>query len=239
MTSLPGLSDVVAASQVIVSLVPPNAAIDVSRSVLACHPSNTIYVDANSCSVEHIHEMRKSFEDSGLSFVDGSIHGGAHRIREIGCLYLSGHGAALVEPIFSPFMRVRNLGEMCGAATSMKTLLGGISKGLCALFLESGVIASKAGLLPAVLSECRAFYPGVMEALERMLPTYPEHSARRVSEMHNQQQLANCFGLSARMSTEALHWIAQAAQLDWPSQDYDTRDVIELFANSFPKNTTH
>jgi hypothetical protein len=69
-------------------------------------------------------------------------------------------------------------------------LLGGLSKGLCGLFLELGLLAERQQMLGEMLDACSMIYPGVMQVIDRMLPTYTEHAGRRATEM--QELEATC-----------------------------------------------
>jgi 3-hydroxyisobutyrate dehydrogenase-like beta-hydroxyacid dehydrogenase len=228
---LSNLAEVVAASHVLISLVPPAASVELAESVVASHPApGMVFVDANSGSPEQIDQIEQLMGSAGAELVDASIHGGAHRLREIGVIYLSGKAAEVVEQIFNSVLRVRTLGSSPGIATRMKVLLGGVSKGLNALFLEVGSIACRDGMLDSFLDECQAFYPAVMEAVDRMLPTYPRHAERRVSELEHVERLASDHGLDAGMTRQATGWIGGISRMDWQEAEYTTKEVIEAVA---------
>src|SRR6185437_3586356 len=42
--------------------------------------------------------------------------------------------------------------------------------------------------LPQMLEACAMIYPGLMTVIERMLPTYSQHAARRATEMSELEQ---------------------------------------------------
>src|SRR2546428_92476 len=83
---------------------------------------------------------------------------------ERGVIYLSGPAAGHVAPLFGSVVRTRVLGEQPGLASTMRMLVSGVSKGLVALFLEMGLAARQAGLLPELLDCYRDAYPGLMSA---------------------------------------------------------------------------
>ena len=224
---LSNLAEVVAASQVLISLVPPTASVELAESVVACNPApGMIFVDANSGSVEQIGQIEQLIDSVDAKLVDASIHGGAHRLSEIGVIYLSGKAAEVIEQIFISVLRVRTLGDAPGTATRLKILLGGVSKGLNALFLEVGSIACRDGMLDSFLDECQTFYPAIMQAVDRMLPTYPRHAGRRVSELEHVERLASDHGLDAGMTRQATKWIGGMSQMDCQEAEYTTKEVI-------------
>jgi hypothetical protein len=77
----------------------------------------------------------------------------------------------------------------------MKMLLGGVSKGVCALFLELALVAQTRGMLSDMLAECSRIYPGIQALVDRMLPTYAQHAGRRAEEMSELLATATAGGL--------------------------------------------
>jgi 6-phosphogluconate dehydrogenase (decarboxylating) len=82
-------SEVVAQSEVVFSVVPPHAALELARSL---PPFDGIYVDANAIAPSTAREI----EATKSRFVDGGIIGGPPGPR----LYLSGDDAATVAALF-------------------------------------------------------------------------------------------------------------------------------------------
>ena len=72
----------------------------------------------------------------------------------------------------------------------MKMLLAGISKGTCGLFLELAVLADRREMLPELIEATNRIYPGIGQLVERMLPTYAVHAARRADEMRELESTA-------------------------------------------------
>src|SRR5438270_676706 len=108
----------------------------------------------------------------------------------IGLLY-PGDMAAAVAAV----MRVQVLGPMPGRASAMKLLLSALSKGVCALFAETALVARRHDLLPELIDAATRIYPGVMTLVERLLPTYAQHAARRADEMRAVEQTASAAGI--------------------------------------------
>jgi 3-hydroxyisobutyrate dehydrogenase-like beta-hydroxyacid dehydrogenase len=181
---LDSLADVARRANVILSLVPPGAAMEVAQSYAAVShlaPAGAIYVDANSIGPELSRSIAAQL--TGVSFVDAAINGLAKNLATSGTLFLSGSRADDVAKLFEGLVRVRVLGGEVGAASTMKMLLGGLSKGLCGLFLELALVADRRGMLGEVLDATAEIYPGMRVVVDRMLPTYAEHAVRRATEM--------------------------------------------------------
>jgi len=185
------LADVVRESNVIVSLVAPSAAEQVAEDyceLAHLAPSSALYVDANSIGPELARSLADKLAAVNHDFVDAAINGLAKNISTGGTLYLSGARAPEIEQLVENAMRVRVLGTEPGQASTMKMLLGGLSKGLCALFVELAAMAQRREMLPQMLEACAMIYPGVTAVVDRMLPTYSRHAGRRATEMRELEQ---------------------------------------------------
>ncbi len=179
---LDSLADVARRAQVIISLVPPANAIEVVEAyceLLPLAPKGVIYIDANSISPESAATVAEIVQRHGGRFVDAAINGLAKKLTTSGTLFLSGDCAQDVATLFAGAVRVR----VVASASTMKMLLGGMSKGLCGLFLELALVAERRGMLGEMLAAAEEIYPGVQAVVDRMLPTYAEHSGRRATEM--------------------------------------------------------
>lgn len=233
---LPTLDDVVAESQFVFSLVLPSAAVDMAQQYAERHrlrPHESVFVDANSIGVQTLIEIDAILAQHDIPLVDATLHGGAHRFQEVGVMYISGPPANRVQSICRDSLRICNLGNDCGSAKRMKQLLAGISKGLNALFLEVAVLAQQSGMLPKFLENCRRFYPGLMTAIERMLPTYPRHASRRVGELKGIISLAQSNRSKLGMLREASQLIGLMAEIDWgESEITDIQNIVETVSNS-------
>lgn len=190
---LDSLWQVVRRSDMVISLVIPSAAEEVAQAYCnAVHlaPAGAVYVDANSIGPDKAAAMAKRVEACGRSFVDASINGLARNLATSGTLYLSGQRAGEIARLFDGALHVRVLGDRPGRASAMKMLLGGLSKGVCALFTELALLADRQGILADMLEAASRTYPGVTSIVDRMLPTYPRHAGRRETEMEELESTA-------------------------------------------------
>lgn len=202
---LDSVADVAREAEIVISVVPPDAALDVAERLIACvgdGPSPRLYIDANSIAPATVAAIQPLLEARGVDFLDAAIFGLASRLREQATLYLSGPAADEMESLLGRFLRVRVLGTTAGAASLMKMLLAGMAKGLVGLFLETSLISREAGLLDEYLEGIRHLYPGVMTAIERVLPTYPKHARRRAVEMRELERTVLSLGLRPGMAGE-------------------------------------
>ena len=198
LTVLDSLADVARQADVVISLVPPAAAddlVDAYCKVAHLAPRGAIFVDANSIGPELARSLAVKVAAAGRAFVDAAINGLAKNLTAGGTLFLSGPRAPEIADWIGDAMRVRVLGPEPGRASAMKMLLSGLSKGICALYLELALVAQRSGILPEMSEATAMIYPGVFALADRMIPTYGRHAARRATEMGELESTARAAGL--------------------------------------------
>ena len=220
-------------ADVVFSCVPPSAAIPLAEDfaeAVRSAPRPRLYVDVNSISPDAAAHVGRLATEAGAEFVDAAVLGLAARLRGQGVLFLSGPRAPAVAALFGGAVRVRVVGESPGQASALKGALAGLNKGLAALFFEVGVTAWESGLSGQFLEECRLFYPGLMQVVDRLAPTYPLHAQRRSDEMAELECAMAALGLAPRMASAARQVIGAAAASEWPEAPlpgWTTAGVLE------------
>jgi 3-hydroxyisobutyrate dehydrogenase-like beta-hydroxyacid dehydrogenase len=197
--------------------VPPSAAVAIAEEYAAVKgvARSRLYVDVNSVSPETVARVQELVSGCGAEFVDAAVLGLAARLPAQGAVFLSGARASRVAALFGQSVRVRVVGDAPGQASALKSTLAGLNKGLAALFFEVGVLARASGLSAEFLEECAAFYPGLMEVVHRLAPTYPLHAKRRSEEMAELEHTTAALGLEPHMARAARLIIGAAAASGW------------------------
>lgn len=141
-----GLTDVgtVAAvaerSDVLLSICPPHAALDVANAVTGAGFSGT-FVDANAVSPATARAVSDVITGGGGRMVDGGIVGGPPT-RPGTILCVSGPDATSVAALFAgTVLEIRELGDRIGAASAAKMCYAAWTKGTAALLLAINAVA--------------------------------------------------------------------------------------------------
>jgi 3-hydroxyisobutyrate dehydrogenase-like beta-hydroxyacid dehydrogenase len=211
---LNSLQDVAQVADVVFSIVLPSAALDVARKYavavrqighrqISSSKSPSLYVDANAVSPAAVDEIGLVLADAGLDYVDAAIHGQASLLRTCAVIYVSGARAAEVRRLFGQAVQVLVAGDKPGQASAVKGALTGVAKAVTATYLEMAVLAREAGFAELFMEGCRVLYPGILEAVTRMLPSYPRHGRRRAEEMHELVQTMRQTGVEPNMARGA------------------------------------
>jgi 3-hydroxyisobutyrate dehydrogenase-like beta-hydroxyacid dehydrogenase len=227
------LGELLERSDVVISLVSPGAALSVAREVAAKIDGSSrslLYIDANSISPMTVTRISEALSHATIDFVDASIFGLASQLRQRGTLYLSGSRAKELAGQFESIMRVKVVGDMPGQASALKMIVSGIPKGLSGLFLETMLFAQDMHLLDEAIEACDELYPSIMEVIRRMLPTYPQHAARRSEELQEVEETMLISGLTPRIVRAVREVTSALASADWPdhgARQWTLAEMIE------------
>ncbi len=164
-------------SDVVLSICPPHAALDVAGSVARFEG---IYVDANAISPATSREVAARVR----RYVDGGIVGGPPREPGDARLYLSGEDAPTIAGLFqaSPLEPVVLSGPV-GTASAMKMVYAAWTKGSAALLLAVRETARAEGVEDALLEEWATSIPGLEERSLRAARSAEAKGWRWVGEM--------------------------------------------------------
>jgi 3-hydroxyisobutyrate dehydrogenase-like beta-hydroxyacid dehydrogenase len=177
------LAPLVSASQVILSICPPHAAVDLARLVMG-HAFPGIYVDANAVSPATGHEIARIVTDAGATFVDGGIIGPPPRNPGTTRLYLSGAEAAGVARLFAtgPLEAIAIDGGP-GAASALKMAYAAYTKGTSALLMGIRALAAQAGVDGPLQEEWARSQPGLGSRSEKAARDSARKAWRFTGEM--------------------------------------------------------
>jgi hypothetical protein len=196
-----GLVGVIREAEVIISVCPPHAALEVAREVagfgLARRPAGFggVYVDANAVSPATAREIARIVQDGGASYVDGGIIGTPPVAPGFIRLYLSGTRTGEVQQLFAGGeVDVRVLGgdalgcdalgrDTSVAASAVKMAYASWTKGSAALLLAARALARTEGVEDALLAEWDVSQPGLADRSERAAGSAAAKGWRWVAEM--------------------------------------------------------
>jgi 3-hydroxyisobutyrate dehydrogenase-like beta-hydroxyacid dehydrogenase len=168
-TDAGSLAAVVARSEIVLSVVPPHAAVALAESL---PPFDGIYVDANAISPATAQRVGAAVQ----RFVDGGIVGGPPAPR----LYLSGTEA---EDVAALFAGTPVATEIVANASALKCAYAAWTKGTAALLLAIRSFAEAEGVEPALREEWARSQPELAARLEAAERSAAKKGWRWVGEM--------------------------------------------------------
>lgn len=206
LTVLDSIGQVLQRSDILISMVTPDAALQVAHRVASVPRGSSrrlLCIDANSISPMTAVQVAEIVRTAGMEFLDASIFGLASRLQQRGVLYVSGSRATEIARHFAPLMRVKVVGDKPGTASALKMIVSAVPKSIAALFIETMLFAREMGLLSEATESWNELYPGVMEVVMRLLPTYTQHAERRRQELQEVEQTMWMNDLTPQMVTAA------------------------------------
>ena len=160
------LAQAVQAADIVFSVCPPHAALELARSVAACS-FGAVYVDANAVSANTSREIGRVLEAAGASYVDAGIIGPPPIAGASVRLYVCGGRAPEIAALFEGcIMRSIALDGPVGAASALKVCYAAWNKGATALLAGIRALAAHEGVDAALLAEWKISQPDIPKRSE-------------------------------------------------------------------------
>jgi len=205
------LTQAVKQSDIVLSVCPPHAAVDLARAV-AKENFPGIYVDGNAISRATAEQIGDIVTRSGASFVDGGIIGAPVKKAGTTRLYLSGKRAAEVAELFSPSMlAAKTIGTAPGAASALKVAYAAWTKCTDALVLAICALAAHEGVDQALMQEWAISQPDLERKSNRAAAVAVPKAWRYVGEMEEIAATFQAAGLPTGFHNAAAEICARLA----------------------------
>lgn len=181
------LDDVVAASDVVLVVVPPGEARTVAGALAEAAGrigARPLVADLDAVAPATVRAIEADLAAAGLELVDGAISGPPPRAGGSTRIYLSGGRARLLAALAAPGVAWRVVGPDVGAASAVKMSTASVYKGSVALLTQALRAAHANGVLEPVLDDLREALPGLGGAPSATLQRAAAKAGRYVDEMH-------------------------------------------------------
>ena len=177
------VAKVLAASDVVLSICPPHAALDLAREV-AAQRFTGLYVDGNAVAPATAREIGAIVERGGATFVDGGLIGPPPRAAGSTRLYLSGREAKRAVALFEgSALEAIAVNDVPGAASALKMVYAAFTKGTSALLMGVRALAASEGVDDALLAEWHRSQPDLPKKSEAAARDNARKAWRFVGEM--------------------------------------------------------
>jgi 3-hydroxyisobutyrate dehydrogenase-like beta-hydroxyacid dehydrogenase len=194
-----GLTDVrtprrmAAEAEIILSVCPPHAALDVAWAV---HGFTGVYLDANAVAPGTASEVAQLITESGGRYVDGGIIGSPPVTNGTTRLYLSGAHAAEIHALFDgTALEPRIVPGADTSASAVKMAYASWTKGTLALLLAARALARAEGVEEALVAEWALSQPQLAGQFGRAARSGVTKGWRWVGEMEEIAQAMATAGL--------------------------------------------
>lgn len=220
---LPSVDEVVAESDIVVSLVAPEAAEEVGMKVadaLKRTGSKPIFVECNATAPDRTRRIGKAIMDAGGRYVDGCVVGPASRLgHDWSVCYLSGEPAPELAALIGDAFPVHVFDDGIDTVSGFKMTYASFNRGLGSLLVESFIMAERYGALDNVLTYMYKRFPDIMKQMDYYLPGMPAQAVRRVGEMLDVAGTMEARGMQPSMVPQAVKILRAIAQADLKEVD--------------------
>src|SRR5215469_2493909 len=176
-----------ARSQVIVSICPPHAALDVAWAI---HGFTGLYLDANAIAPGTARAVAEMITSNGGTYVDGGIIGPPPVTPGNTRLYLSGAHTDTIADLFTgTSLDPRITAGPATAASAVKMAYAAWTKGTAALLLAARALAEAEGVEDTLLAEWALSQPHLAAQSARAAESGARKGWRWIAEM---EEIAHC-----------------------------------------------
>lgn len=232
---VPDLDHVVAASQVVLVVTPPAAAVDAARAIAESArrtSTSPLVVDMNAIAPRTLTAVQSAL--GTLELVDGSISGGPPSVVDGTHLYFSGERAAEVAQLSWTGVVTKVVGHDLGRASALKMCTASVYKGTAALWANAMVTASRNGVLDEFLADVGRNVPPLPQDVARAATK----SGRYVGEMHEIAETQGSAGLPVALFEAIADVWQRVSQGSLAAEDPESVDVAmpvaEIVAGLLP-----
>lgn len=184
----PATLDQLGRADLVISIVPPGEATAVAASVapiLAASAVKPAYVDFNAINpTTSLQAIVEALAASGCEVIDGAIIGGPPGPTGPGpAYYVSGDPSGRAQAL-APSLRVKTIDGPLGAASALKMVYAGISKGLIGLGAAMYLAAAREGAGDGLRRQMEEDSGAVLDRLSVGVPGMYAKAYRWVDEMN-------------------------------------------------------
>src|SRR5688572_16523725 len=228
---LSNLGAVVASADVVLSIVPPEAAESVAEDLASAARAASVrplVVDLNAIAPETSRRHAGVVARAGCDYVDGSISGPPPWNAGTTRIYLSGDRALEVAEL--PMAGVERIvvGPDGGSASAVKMSTASVYKGTTALLAQALLAAHANGVLEHVLADLRAAAPELVASIERRLALATTKAPRYAGEMREIAETQQAAGLTPALFegiAEVFERLARSPLASASPEDIATPDL--------------
>ena len=180
------LADVVAAADIVLSILPPASALAQAEAVAAAMKQTgktPPYADCNAVAPETTRQIGRVIAAAGADYIDGGIIGNPPGQAKPTRFYVSGPRAPLMDALGGKDILIHQCGPEIGRGSAVKMVYAGITKGTSTLHAAMLIAAERLGVADELHEELQSSQQAFYARMEKMLPALPAVSGRYLGEM--------------------------------------------------------
>jgi 3-hydroxyisobutyrate dehydrogenase-like beta-hydroxyacid dehydrogenase len=191
---VPDLDTLVAEADLVISILPPEAAPQLADDIAAAMKSTgkaPVYAECNAVSPDTSRAMARRIEAAGAVYIDGGTIGFAPGKSDVPVrIFVSGPEAELMRELDGTGIDIRVCGEAVGDASAIKMCYAGVTKGTNTLHTAALMAAESLGVRETLEQEFEYSLGPVYQRMKANVPRLPLDAARWIGEM---EEIAKTF----------------------------------------------
>ena len=228
IADVPTLEELVANSDLILSILVPSEAAGLAKrvaSALRSTGADTLFADCNAVSPETVKGIDAVITGAGGRFIDAGIIGGPPSDTQSPRFLASGPHADLLTGLDGMGIQVRSVGEGIGKASAIKMCYAAMTKGTSALHLALLTAAHLLGVSDELRDELASSQPETLKRMESQVPRLPVTARRWVGEMEEIAATFQQAGVTPDFHLGAAEMYRQLAMTDMADETPETLDT--------------
>jgi 3-hydroxyisobutyrate dehydrogenase-like beta-hydroxyacid dehydrogenase len=228
------LAALLRASDIVLSVVPPEAAVALAEAVAeATGDARPLVADLNAVSPATMERVSATLAASGLGVVDGSISGPPPTRAGTTRVYLSGARAAEIATLAMEGVERVVVGESIGLASAVKMCTASVYKGRVALLTQALRTAHHYGVVDHVLDDLAGTGLADPERTGATIARASTKAWRYVAEMEEISETQGSAGLTPelfRALAEVYSELSRSAIASAPEDVEDETPLVDVLA---------
>jgi len=203
---LADLGELVRQSEIVFSIIAPNAAVEVAQRVaeLASRSRRDLmFVEANSVSKEKLKRIVSAFESSQVNLVDACIIGLPPNESRRPTFLVAGRDLEPLMSLDSIAFDITVLDDCVGRASAVKVTQDALSKGVNAFLTLVFLAAERQGILDTFVDVVSRSQPDLLARAQRSIPWIPADVDRFISEMDTVKEMLDGLDLPSSFASAA------------------------------------
>ena len=242
LRDLGSLEAVVGAADVVLSILPPEAAPGLADAVAGAMrrtDARPVYVDCNAVAPETMRGIARTIEAASAPVLDAGIIGRAPGHGVPTRFYVSGADVSPLQALAREDILVKPLGPEIGRASAMKMVYAANTKGTFTLQTAVLIAARQLGLDRELAEELQFSQKETYARMQAVVPRIPADAGRWIGEMEEIQKTFRAAGVTPGFH-EGAAWIFRLlARTPFAAETRETLDTgrtlersIEVYAET-------
>jgi 3-hydroxyisobutyrate dehydrogenase-like beta-hydroxyacid dehydrogenase len=236
------LEALVTEADLILSILPPDAAIAQAMAVaaaMAASGARPAYVDCNAVSPMTARRAAAIIEAAGAPFIDCGIIGFAPGKGKETRFHVSGPDTTPMERLDGKGITVLPMGPEIGRASALKMVYAGLTKGTMTLHTAILTAAWQLGVYDEAVAEFTDSQPTALEAMRARVPRIPADAGRWIGEMEEIAATLAAVGVTPAFHDGAAEICRLLDRTPFAQETRETLDLSRTIDDAIPVYARH